>query len=323
MNNLDLLKIRENSIVDNIFKDCIIPGYEKYEEIINELPDDSYLYLCPYAGTGDVYLSCMYMNAYANKQNHKNFCVVVVGKANYKVAMLFKFQYIVSISQVEADCLVRLSMVLGKDDEHIKIMHHDAPQLHTGILENLRNINEINFNDLYLNNVFQLQLKDRQMPHFNYDTVDIENVFDKYNLKKGKTVVISPYANTLPPLPEWVWVNLADKLFDKGYCVCTNVGTPTEKAIKGTIPLKFEFAISVPLLEQCGYFIGIRSGLCDIVSSAKCKKIIVYQPYLFWGAGDNLDYFSLNKIKLCNDAIEMQHHGVEFLELIDNILENF
>ena len=32
MNNLDLLKIRENSIVDNIFKDCIIPGYEKYEE---------------------------------------------------------------------------------------------------------------------------------------------------------------------------------------------------------------------------------------------------------------------------------------------------
>lgn len=197
MNNLDLLKIRENSIVDNIFKDCIIPGYEKYEEIINELPDDSYLYLCPYAGTGDVYLSCMYMNAYANKQNHKNFCVVVVGKANYKVAMLFKFQYIVSISQVEADCLVRLSMVLGKDDEHIKIMHHDAPQLHTGILENLRNINEINFNDLYLNNVFQLQLKDRQMPHFNYDTVDIENVFDKYNLKKGKTVVISPYALSL------------------------------------------------------------------------------------------------------------------------------
>ena len=29
MNNLDLLKIRENSIVDNIFKECSIPGYEK------------------------------------------------------------------------------------------------------------------------------------------------------------------------------------------------------------------------------------------------------------------------------------------------------
>ena len=32
----------------------------------------------------------------------------------------------------------------------------------------------------------------------------------------------------------------------------------------------------MPLLEYAGYFIGLRSGFCDIVSSAKCRKVVIY-----------------------------------------------
>ena len=35
--------------------------------------------------------------------------------------------------------------------------------------------------------------------------------------------------------------------------------------------------------------------------------------------GDNVD-FSLNKNKFCNDAIEIEYEGVEFLKLIDQIV---
>ena len=32
-------------------------------------------------------------------------------------------------------------------------------------------------------------------------------------------------------------------------------------------------------VEQAGLFIGIRSGLCDVVRTAKCKKIALYPDY--------------------------------------------
>lgn len=102
--------------------------------------------------------------------------------------------------------------------------------------------------------------------------------------------------------------------------VCTNCGSPNEKEIEGTVALRFSYDISVPVIEKCGFFIGIRSGFCDVISTAKCKKIIIYQPYIFWGEGTNLDYFSLNKNKFCNDAIEIEYEGVEFLKLIDQIV---
>lgn len=309
------------SIIDTIFDTEVLAGANLYDDIMYQLPKDCKIYLCPYAGTGDVYLASMYMKAYAARNNHENFCVIVVGKANHRVALLFKFSYVISVTQSEADSLLRLYMMLGEDCS-IKLMHHDPPKMWCGILENFRNINGLHFVDLFMANVFHLDpIADRQLPSFDYVSEKIEELFEENKLEENNTVILSPYVNTLPPLPQWVWTNLAGKLKKRGYVVCTNVGGPDEAEIPGTIPLQFGFDISVPVLEKCGYFVGIRSGLCDIISSAKCKKIIIYQPYLFWGEGTNWDYFGLNKIGFCDDAVELSYEGVEFLDLIDEILE--
>ncbi len=280
------------------------------------------IFLCPYAGTGDVYLAGMYINAFARNNGIDDFVVVVIGGSNFKVANLFGFKNIEKISQNEADMLVRLSIFLGKNDE-ILIMHHHPPQTYCGILENMRNFNGLNFVDLYIKSVFDLDPeKDKQLPSFDYNSNKLYSVFEEQRLVPGKTVVLSPFVNTLPSLPWWVWCNIAEKLKERGYTVCTNVGSPSEFPINGTIPLSFPYDISVPILEKCGYFIGIRSGFCDIISSAACKKIIIYQPYLFWGAGTNFDYFSLNKIGFCDDAVELEYEGVEFYDLIDKIIDS-
>lgn len=303
------------------FKARITPGYNVFKRIMTSKDCNEKMFLCPYAGTGDVYLASMYMNAFAKANEIENFVVVVIGNANFKIASLFGFKRVVKISQEDADYLIRLVMFLGEENDRIVVMHHHPPQMHCGILENMRNINKINFTDLFLTNVFHLDLyKDKQLPQFNYSSPQINDLFIKNNLIEGKTVILSPYVNTLSGLPWWVWVNIAQKLKDFGFVVCTNCGTPSEQPINGTIPLYFGYDISVPMLEKCGYFVGIRSGFCDVVSSAACKKIIIYQPYLFWGAGTNYDYFSLNKIGFCNDAIEFEYEGVEFYDLIDRVI---
>lgn len=319
-------KIKSNGkrAVPSMYYFRIMPGYELFCRLMESYPKDAVMFLCPYAGTGDVYLACLYMTAYAKKEQIKDFVVAVIGGSNFKVASLFSFKNVIKISQQEADSLVRLCMFLDKSSDRLRLMHHQPPQCYCGILEMMRNIHDLNFTDLFLYNVFNVDLyNDREEPVFDYLSENIEKLFIENRLVPGKTVILSPYVNTLPSLPWWVWVNIAHKLKDKGYVVCTNCGSPDEYPINGTIPLRFDYKISVPVIENCGYFLGIRNGFCDIISSAKCKKIIIYQPYLFWGSGTNFDYFSLKKIGMCDDAVELSYQGVEFLKLIDDIMEQF
>lgn len=327
MKLIDKLKglIRRNGAVSAFaaFHARVKPGLRVFEEIEKKY-GGAKMFLCPYAGTGDVYLACMYMNAFASQNDYDNFVVLVIGQSNYKIAQLFGFKQIEKIDQKQADCLVRLYIFLGSENGQIILMHHQPPQLYCGILENMRNINGLHFVDLYTRCVFNLDpAGDMQLPQFHDSDQEIDRLFAENRLIPGRTVVLAPYVNTLPSLPWWVWCNLADKLLQKGYVVCTNVASPSEAPVNGTIPLRFGYDISVPLLEKCGYFVGVRSGFCDIISSASCKKIIVYQPYLFWGEGTNFDYFSLNRIGFCDDAIELEYEGVEFYDLIDEILDNF
>ncbi len=310
--------------INDVYVGSLKPASEIYENIMSEYTyKDCKLFLCPYAGTGDVYLVCLYIKQFAKKNNINHYVLAVIGQANYKVAKLFEIQNIIKISQEEADKLTYLYMAICDEFKDIVLLHHDPIQNYCGILENFRNVNNTNFMDMYIYNVFKgLTIQDKILPKFNYESKRIKDLIFKHRIEEGNTVVLSPYVNTLPPIPWWVWRQLAERLKMHGYMVCTNCGSPTEKAIEGTIPLHFDYDISVPILEKCGYFVGIRSGFCDIISSAKCKKIIVYQPYIFWGEGDNLDYFSLNINGFCNDAIEIEYEGIQFTKLIDDIVQN-
>ncbi len=319
-------KVKQNDKLSVIacYKAKIEPACATLEKLLKGAPEDTVVFLCPYVGTGDVYLASLYIKSYAKNNGYDNYVVTVIGGANYNIAKLFQFERIAKISQSEADNLVCLSTFLGRDNTKIRIMHHHAPQTYSGILENMRNYNGLDFADLFVNCVFHLdKYEDKQGPTFDYESPEIQNLFIENKLEPGRTVILAPYANTLQLLPWWVWINIADKLKARGYVVCTNCGSPNEPPVDGTIPLFFPFKIAVPVLEKCGHFIGIRSGFCDIISSAKCNKVILYQPYNFWGEGTNYDYFSLNKIGFCDDAFETEHHGVEFLELIDTVMTRF
>lgn len=313
-----------NHIVNDVHNGSLKPASDIYKKMMEDYASKDFkMLLCPYAGTGDVYLVCLFINQFVKKNNIDHYVLAIIGQANYKVAKLFEIENIVKISQEEADKLTYLYMAICDECNDIILMHHDPIQNYCGILENLRNINNTNFMDMYLNNVFNgLTIEDKVLPNFKYESKKIRDLIFRNRIEEGNTVVLSPYVNTLPAIPWWVWRELAEKLKMQGYMVCTNCGSPTEKAIEGTVALRFDYDVSVPILEKCGYFVGIRSGFCDIISSAKCKKIIIYQPYIFWGEGDNLDYFSLNINGFCDDAVEIEYEGIEFTKLIDDIVQN-
>lgn len=122
-------------------------------------------------------------------------------------------------------------------------------------------------------------------------------------LVKGKTVILSPYANTIANPSKEFWILLVEKFKEKGYMVVTNSGGDKEPAIEGTKQVLIPFDITVPVVELCGTFIGLRSGLCDFIASAKAGKIIIY-PDRIYVNGPVIDFYGLNKMGLCDDALE-------------------
>ena len=53
--------------------------------------------------------------------------------------------------------------------------------------------------------------------------------------------------------------------------------------------------------------ISIRSGLCDIISGTECRKIILYpEGKKTDGISSYKEFFSLEKMGICSDAIEIE-----------------
>ncbi len=74
-------------------------------------------------------------------------------------------------------------------------------------------------------------------------------------------------------------------------------------------------------LNAAGFFVGVRSGLCDVISTSRCKKIILYEKEGYFYRCSPYDYFSLEKMRLCQDAVEFEYHADTSEAVIERILE--
>lgn len=229
---------------------------------------------------------------------------------------------VLSFGQPEVDSLTRFGFFCGLDELNMRILHHAPLNWHGKMTDYLRNINGLNFADLIGYGAFGVEdSKKIARPEFPDCSKEVEALFRRHNLVEGKTVLLSPYAYTFRyNLPDYMWEKIAARLQDKGYTVCTNVSGPSERPVWGTTGLYLEYRMLRSFLERAGYFIGLRSGFCEVVSSIRCKKIIIYQPFLWWNDGTHLEYFSMNTMGLCDDAIELEFRGrIDYLDLLQRV----
>lgn len=229
------------------------------------------LVFCPFNALGDIYFCMSYLSIFASKRGFDSTVVFVPSKACAMVVELFSNAKAKVIQQKELDATIQA--VIYTEDQRCYIAHQDRPyviNLHKALY-----IKCIPLETIYCCGVFGLPKDTKPI---------IPDKWEKYplldNIPKGKSAIISPYAKSVTALPNEVWEEIVSDLKIKGYTVYTNV-VDDEKALEGTVTISPAINEMKSVVEQAGLFIGIRSGLCDVIRTANCKKIALYPDYYY------------------------------------------
>ena len=276
-------------------------GYEIYQSLASTYGMDATFLLCPYPGTGDVYMACLYMPQYIKENNIHKYAVVVIGNKCKRVCYLFELSNVICLDKIEVNQVMRAWEFLGSDIVKIKPLLYWGWRCKRFLYAD--KYPQITFNEMFVYDVFDLKEDIKHLPVKRKHNEFVEQVFKDYKLAPGKTVLLAPYAGSfVSEISLDIWEHIAYVLQRKGYSVCTNCFGEFEKPVSGTCELALSYQNIIDFLDSAGYFIGLRSGLCDIVSSSKAKLIVLYECGI---NASKYEYFSLSKMGLVpSDRVE-------------------
>lgn len=298
-------------------------GFAAYKRLTRNCSDNCTVFIAPYTGTGDIYLAGLFFFEYLRRHHITDYIFVVVSGACRKVAQTFGIKNVEVVKRVKVDNMINCERAM-RTEWPIVILNDCWAAEYTNLLQWVRGFKGLSFDKMFRYFVFDMNddVPYQLPPAADYEA-QIDRLFEQYGLVPGKTVVLSPYSNTLFELPDDFWKAIVDDCKQKGYMVCTNCAGKDEPTVDGTIPVFFPLGQAIAFMNRAGCFIGVRSGLCDIISSSSCKKIILFEKDGFFYRCSPYDYFSLQKMGLCSDAIELEYRsdiGNEVLKQIVNAL---
>lgn len=314
------------------FYDNILAGVEVYSKLLEKYGGDVTILGCAFGGTGDYYICGLYLEEWLKEQTIKNYIFLCHGGSEKNVAMLFDSlkNHVLPIAARDFGSIFNLRGFIGPEKISIAYFHHVKPVVTNPSFSitnsALMGFHGLNMVDFYLYSGFKLlSYEKKSSPQFKWDEKKVKEIFCNNDLKIGKTVMLSPYSTGLKDYqPSMLfWERVATELKSKGYTVCTNCARD-EKTVAGTVPVLLPYLQIVPFLNFCKGFIAVRSGLCDIISTSTCAKIILH-PYKakWWPVGNSIAYTGLNNMGLCNDAIEFEYISEKEGELFSHIMAEF
>ena len=295
-------------------------GYEAYRSI-KEKYGDKPIWLMHQPSLGDLYIFSLFLPQELGVDSiDKCECVLIVTKNSVrKLAEILGFKYIEMITFDEAhkNWLIAMRMLGDKIDVHNAVYHGENL-----VFQTLVHFSQVSFKDSFTKYVFK-NLKDESpiYPIFPRRTEAVKKIFADNDLIQGKTVLVSPYAgHFIASISKQQWNRLVTGLKDKGYTVCTNSGGKGEPALEGTCAPFVDLKDCVEFVEQAGFFIGVRSGFCDLICMAKCNKTVIYET----GApAGSIEYFGFESMNLGENIKEIVNDCISTDLMIDNILKDF
>ncbi len=306
---------KEKPIIDNehLIKDAI-DSVELAGRIMSELRShnsEACLNICSYRSSGDVYLICRYLQQDRLIHGTKHI-LVVASKTLSRVASLLGIATEIRTFE-EISCVSKWLGFLNDNDSRVVDVN-----IFSKIGKNLHGVGKLSYN-VFLNRMIFPNLSmqyDLQM--FQKKDYALQ---EKYILDKYRTIILAPYAVTVPKASDEIWKYIVDTLSVNGYILYTNV-VGDQKPLEGTEGITIPYESIIWCLEKCRAFIGTRSGLCDIISTADCKLVILYMEKLLNNTS-LFDLYSLRKMGLRQEdlyEVDLDENG-DYKEAIEWVLE--
>lgn len=257
--------------------------------------------------TGDTFLVGRWIKAYLEKNGIESFIFVGDAGGIIQIMRLYGFENVISLSHFMAVCLQQFSIIMdleGKDFHSMFLWPHTRYFNRCRV----RMIRPFTFYDTYKYYVFDFYKDIRIIP----TTRPYFNSIDTLKLLTSKSIILAPYANSIKVYTDDLWIQLIQKLKMNQYNILINC-TNYENSF-GCKQIFFNYNDSKAILEQAECFIGLRSGLCDVISSAKCKKIVLYPQIKKLNYSEHrsdIEFCSLKTLGLCNEVVELESNLIE------------
>ncbi|MBR3516859.1 MAG: hypothetical protein IKO10_11145 [Lachnospiraceae bacterium] len=243
---------------------------ERLLERVSAKFDHHFKVLCPFNALGDIYFMMSYWPAYAKKRNIDQVVFCVPSNVLADVIHMFGDYLVEVLKQNELDAMIQA--VIYTKDESCFIAHQDRPYVVN--LSKVLYKKRIPLEQIYCCGVYGLPVNTRPVkPNAN------KHIYkDIQSIPEGKAVVFSPYAKSVTSIDRKVWEEAVNYYVSAGYKCYTNV-VGDEKALDKTEAISPSLLELKSVVERAGTFVGIRSGLCDILREANAKKIALYPDY--------------------------------------------
>lgn len=292
----------------SLISEEIEKGKKVYEGLRKTFPREKFL-LSPWNASGDIYVAGLYLSDYIEKNCPNGYCVFVTSAAAKKVSEMLGYKTEL-ISQEDMDSMLLYIRYKGFEETNSLNTNVNYPnKFSTQRIAELFRI--LDFNTAHQRMAFQAEEKKTRLA---INQKNSDDIFEQYNLVKGKTILIVPYSNTLGSIPEKHGKELVERLKEKGYSVCTNVAGD-EKAIEGTEGIFIPYDTVLDFVNKAGGAIGVRSGLFDIVSSSESRMVVYYKK-------SHQSLFSLIHMGLkVDNIIEMNDDDYTWDEIVERTID--
>lgn len=242
------------------------------EELLSELSDkyaNVFKVFFPFNALGDVYLAMSYWLPFALKMGIGDVVFCCASKALADIIHLFDDYSVEVYSQKELDAMIQA--VIYTQDKSSFVAHHDRPyvvNLHKALYLKI-----IPLEQIYCCGVYGLPQDTRpQVPCCDMEYKRLDDI------PEGEAVIFSPYAKSIPSLDCKILDDAVRYYSSIGYKCFTNV-VGEEAPLEGTQAISPSILELKSVVERAGTFVGIRSGLCDVIRDVKAKKIALYPDY--------------------------------------------
>lgn len=160
-------------------------------------------------------------------------------------------------------------------------------------------------------------------PKYDFSKLNNSHLFPLLKEDKLK-IIIAPEANSIDDklISVDVWKEFIDFFSEKNFIVFFVAYNERFSNITNAIYVDLDLDKMIEFGNMCDYFVSLRSGLCDLMSSCSCNKYILY-PKLQNQTFSHFGWSSLKLMGLASKGLfEYEFEANQINQILNTIKEN-